>query len=66
MIQTYAPDHYAVRSAANQAYAPFYREEIAYRRILHYPPVGTMMAVLGSCENEKLLSTGMTYLKKFI
>lgn len=66
VIQTFAPDHYAVRSAANQAYAPFYREEIAYRRILHYPPVGTMMAVLGSCENEKLLSTGMTYLKKFI
>ena len=66
VIQTYNPEHYAVRSAADQSYGPFYREEIAYRRILHYPPVGSMMAVLGSCENEKLLSTGMLYLKKFI
>ena len=66
VIQTYAPEHYAVKSASNQSYGPFYSEEIAYRRILHYPPVGTMMAVLGSCENEKLLTTGMTYLKKYI
>ena len=66
VIQTYNPDHYAVKNAARQSYAPFYREEIAFRRILRYPPAGTMMAVLGSSENEKLLSTGMTYLKKFI
>ena len=52
VIQTYQPDHYAIRHAANQDYEGFYREEIAYRRLLRYPPVAHMMAVQIQSEEE--------------
>lgn len=38
IIQTYAPEHYAIQAAAKQDYEAFYREESAYRRELFYPP----------------------------
>lgn len=66
VIQTYRPDHYAIQAAARQDYEMFYQEEISYRRILNYPPVGTMMAILGSARDEDLLMKGMDYLKKYI
>lgn len=46
VIQTYQPEHYSVVYAANQDYKGFYREEIAYRELLGYPPVEHMLAVL--------------------
>ncbi|MBQ2641573.1 MAG: primosomal protein N', partial [Lachnospiraceae bacterium] len=52
VIQTYQPDHYAIRHAANQDYEGFYREEIAYRRLLRYPPAAHMMAVQIQSEDE--------------
>ena len=45
VIQTYQPDHYAIRYAARQDYEGFYAEETAYRRLLRYPPAAHMMAV---------------------
>lgn len=45
VIQTYEPDHYAIRYAAAQDYRGFYEEEIQYRRLMCYPPVWHMMAV---------------------
>lgn len=66
VIQTYRPDHYAIQAAARQDYGMFYREEISYRKILAYPPVGTMTAILGSSKDEALLTKGMEYLKKYI
>lgn len=46
VIQTYQPDHYSVVCASGQDYESFYREEIAYRKLLGYPPVEHMLAVL--------------------
>ncbi len=45
LIQTYQPDHYAIRHALQQDYAGFYEEEIAYRRLFSYPPLGHLLAV---------------------
>ncbi len=45
VIQTYKPDHYAIRLAARQDYEAFYEEEIRYRSLLGYPPAGHMLAV---------------------
>ncbi len=45
VIQTYQPDHYAIRFAQNQDYKGFYEEEIAYRSMLGYPPTAHMLAV---------------------
>ncbi len=38
IIQTYHPEHYAIRAAAAQDYRAFFRQEIAYRREHGYPP----------------------------
>ena len=53
VIQTYQPDHYAIRHAARQDYEGFYEEEIAYRRLLRYPPAAHMMAVQIQSEDEE-------------
>ncbi len=45
VIQTYQPDHYAVVTAAKQDYESFYRQEIAYRSLLDYPPVQHLLQI---------------------
>ena len=42
VIQTYEPDHYAVRAAAAQDYDQFYRQELEFRRAFGYPPFARM------------------------
>lgn len=66
VIQTYDPDHYAVVCAANQAYVPFYEQEMAYRRLAMYPPSGSLMAVHLAEANEEHLTVAAEYLSKFI
>ena len=38
VLQTYSPEHYAVRHATTHDYLGFAREEIRIRRALHFPP----------------------------
>lgn len=38
ILQTYEPDHYAIKTAAHHDYSGFYEQEMAYRRELRYPP----------------------------
>jgi primosomal protein N' (replication factor Y) len=45
IVQTYNPDHYAIRAAAGHDYAGFYRQELAYRRQLDYPPFSRLVAL---------------------
>ena len=57
IIQTYDPDNTAITAAAAQDYGRFYREEIANRRILGYPPEGAMMSVLvRDASEERVIS----------
>jgi primosomal protein N' (replication factor Y) len=51
IVQTFAPDHYAVRHVARHDYASFFAEEIEFRRQLGYPPFGRL--VLLSVEGPK-------------
>lgn len=53
VIQTYQPEHYSIRYAAGQDYEGFYREEIAYREFLRYPPMGHMLAVQVYASDEE-------------
>jgi primosomal protein N' (replication factor Y) len=39
IVQTYHPDHYAVRAAAQQDYGTFFRQEMIFRRQHGYPPL---------------------------
>lgn len=46
IIQTYQPDHYCITTAAAQDYESFYRQEIQFRRMMHYPPATQMLMLL--------------------
>lgn len=46
LIQTYHPNHYALRHAAAQDYQAFYEEEIRYRKSLSYPPFVSLASLL--------------------
>ena len=52
MIQTYAPDHYAVSSAAEQDYLQFYRQELLYRKMMGYPPLVRLLTIGLSSKRE--------------
>jgi primosomal protein N' (replication factor Y) len=43
ILQTFDPDHYAIQAAARHDYAAFYAQELAYRRLLGYPPFSRLV-----------------------
>jgi replication restart DNA helicase PriA len=53
IIQTYAPDHYAVQRARDHDYLGFYEEEIRARRDLLYPPFVHLVLVVVSGEDPR-------------
>lgn len=52
VIQTYNPEHYAIMLAEQQDYETFYETEIAYRKMVHYPPCGHMLAMMTASRDE--------------
>lgn len=46
LIQTYYPEHYALRHACEQDYRGFYDEEIRFRSQLSYPPFVVLASIL--------------------
>ncbi len=43
LLQTFQPDHYAIRHAARHDFSGFYAQELDYRRQLNYPPFMRMI-----------------------
>ncbi|HQL00157.1 MAG TPA: primosomal protein N' [Smithellaceae bacterium] len=56
IIQTFNPDHYAIRHARNHDYSSFYEEEIRQRRDLLYPPFSQIVNLRLSSAREDLLA----------
>jgi len=52
LVQTYHPDHYAVKFAAAHDYPGFVAKEMQYRRWMHYPPYAVLANVV--VQSEKL------------
>jgi len=46
VIQTYTPQHYAIRAAAQHDYDAFYEQEIAFRREQWYPPLSRLLRLI--------------------
>jgi primosomal protein N' (replication factor Y) len=46
VIQTYHPDHYAIRAALGHDDDAFAAEEMRFRRVFHYPPFTRMVQLL--------------------
>jgi len=52
IIQTYCPEHYAIKAASKHDYADFYTQELNYRRQFGYPPFGRLARLVFSHTNE--------------
>ncbi|MBK8466858.1 MAG: primosomal protein N' [Chloracidobacterium sp.] len=46
LIQTYYPEHYALRHAKEQDYDGFYKQEIKFRERLGYPPFFVLASIM--------------------
>jgi len=46
VVQTYNPDHFAIRTGADQDYNSFFSIEIASRSELGYPPFGKLLKIV--------------------
>ena len=66
VIQTYEPEHYSITCAASQDYESFYEQEMSYRFLASYPPVGALLAIHLAGEDERLLDVACDYLKRFL
>ncbi len=43
ILQTYNPDHFSIEAARQQDFLSFYRQEIAFRNALRYPPYSRLV-----------------------
>lgn len=55
VIQTYAPDNYSIEAASHQDYEAFFEEEMAYRKLMQYPPASNMASILLQSKEQKEL-----------
>ena len=53
LVQTYNPDHYSIRCAAEQDFAKFYKKELEFRRLMRYPPFSALANVLVRAEKQE-------------
>jgi primosomal protein N' (replication factor Y) len=66
VIQTYDPEHYAIRAAQAQDYEAFYEQEIAYRSLMSYPPVWNLLVVHCASADEDILGRAVQLLAQRI
>jgi primosomal protein N' (replication factor Y) len=64
LIQTYYPEHYALRHAREQDYLGFYDEEIRYRERMGYPPFFALASILVRHEDLAIASESARKLRK--
>ncbi len=55
VFQTYQPEHFAVELAAKQDYPAFYQREIAFRQLMHYPPIHHLLVIHLASKQEGLV-----------
>ena len=55
IIQTYSPQNEIIEFSKAQDYESFYNSEIAFRKLMSYPPAGHMMVILFEDKSESLL-----------
>ncbi|HEX4544756.1 MAG TPA: primosomal protein N' [Candidatus Acidoferrum sp.] len=58
LIQTFYPDHYAIRDAVKQDYTAFFERELHFRRMMAYPPFTSLANVI---VRDRSLSRAITW-----
>ncbi|MGI8643561.1 MAG: replication restart helicase PriA [Thermomicrobiales bacterium] len=52
IVQSYTPEHYAIRAAAKHDYTAFYAEEIDFRRMHRFPPFARLIRFIYRDQDE--------------
>jgi primosomal protein N' (replication factor Y) len=66
VLQTYAPEHYAIRSLEQGDYDSFYQQELDFRRELNYPPFSSLVNILVSGKKWEEVSEVAQALSRFL
>lgn len=66
VVQTYAPDHFAITAAAEQDYPQFYRQELSYRKMAGYPPAVGLLTVTFSSRDEQAVNKAAAEARKTV
>ncbi|NMA43396.1 MAG: primosomal protein N' [Oligosphaeraceae bacterium] len=65
IVQTFSPQHYALRAAQKHDFKQFYEEEMPSRKALEFPPYSRMLMLRFRAEDEKQLQdTAEAFAKK--
>lgn len=64
IIQTYAPENYAISRAKEQDYTGFFSDEIKFREMMNYPPAAYMLKLSLSGRDEDILIKAVSLLKE--
>lgn len=64
VVQTYAPEHYAIVSGAGHDYGAFYRQEIEYRRQHDHPPFSRLVSLVYAHRNPEACRLGAEKLSR--
>jgi primosomal protein N' (replication factor Y) len=59
VVQTFHPEHYAIRAALAHDDAGFAAEEMRFRRLFHYPPVVRMVQLLARDRQRDKAAAGL-------
>lgn len=59
IIQTYCPDHRVIALSKEQNYPEFYRQELAFRRLVGYPPFCDILLIMVEGYSTDLVSKGI-------
>ncbi|MDR0357678.1 MAG: primosomal protein N', partial [Clostridiales Family XIII bacterium] len=66
VVQTYAPDNYAIAAAVKHDYDGFYDTEILLRRYMKYPPFSDVIQATILSEDESAAAAGAESLRRAI
>lgn len=66
VVQTYSPDNYSLKAAVKHDYESFYEQECEIRRMLAYPPFGTIVQVVfSSVDSDKAEACSEAFIDRF-
>jgi len=66
IIQTYTPQNYTIRLAAEQDYEAFYRSELEIRRLQNAPPFTDYTEIIAVGENDRKTEEALLFTKNTI
>lgn len=66
IIQTYCPEHEVIALSRNQDYVQFYRQEIAFRRLMQYPPFCDILLIVAESHSRQTAAEGIGTIYRYL